>query len=196
TAGVPYAVCGMATDITDRKRIEEAVRENEERYRQLADAMPQIVWSARPDGVIDYYNQRWYDFTGFARGDETDRDWASILHPEDVLPCTQRWQAAVRTGEAYQSEYRFRDRKTGSYRWHLGRALPVRDGAGRIVRWFGTCTDIDDQKRAEEALREADRRKNEFLALLGHELRNPLAPMRNALQILHSRDADSPVTEN
>src|SRR5439155_1016537 len=110
--------------------------------------------------------------------------WPRLLHPDDLRPTLDRWAHAVRTGEPYEVEYRFKDRATGGYRWHLGRALPVRDAAGRTERWFGTCTDIHDHKCAEEALREADRRKDEFLAMLAHELRNPLGPVRNAAQVL------------
>src|SRR5262249_45022191 len=118
--------------------------------------------------------------------------WKPILHPDDVDKCLDTWYGAVRSGQAYEIEYRFWDRRMGQYRWHLGRALPVRDAAGNVTRWFGTCTDIDDQKRAEEALREADRRKDEFLAMLAHELRNPMAPIRNAAQVIRLLGASDP----
>jgi signal transduction histidine kinase len=103
------------------------------------------------------------------------------------------WHGAVRSGQPFQIEHRFWDKKSSTYRWHLGRALPVRDAEGNIVRWFGTCTDVDDLRRAQEALQDADRRKDEFLAMLAHELRNPLAPIRNALHIMHMRGVDSAV---
>jgi PAS domain S-box-containing protein len=179
-------------DITYRKEVEKALRQSEARFRQLADAMPQIVWAARPDGYLDYYNRRWYEFTGFPEGQEGVESWRPILHPDDIQPWFDRWYGAVRSGEPYEIEHRFRDHQTGDYRWFLGRALPVRDEAGHIVRWYGTCTDIDDQKRAQEALQEADRRKDEFLAMLAHELRNPLAPIRNALHIMGMHQLDDP----
>ena len=175
--GVRPFVTAYLRDITEPKRAETALRESEERFRQLADAMPQIVWTARPDGYVDYYNQRWYEYTGFPEGQGGDESWEPILHPDDVECCQERWYGAVRSGQAYQIEYRFRDKETGSYRWFLGRALPVRDHAGHIVRWFGTCTDIDDQKRAVAALAEATQAKDQFLALLSHELRTPLTPI-------------------
>ncbi|MEJ7639177.1 MAG: PAS domain-containing protein, partial [Singulisphaera sp.] len=103
------------------------------------------------------------------RGRGGDDSWQPILHPDDVQRCHDRWYEAVRTGLPYDNEYRFRDCRTGEYRWHLGRALPVRDESSRIVKWYGTSTDIDDRKRAEEALVEADRHKDEFLATLAHE---------------------------
>jgi PAS domain S-box-containing protein len=186
---------GMAIDITDHKRAEEALRRSEAQFRQLADALPQIVWTARPDGFIDYYNERWYEFTGFPRGEYGEASWKPILHPDDAERCVETYFGCIRSGQLYQIEYRFKDRSTGGYRWFLGRAYPVRDEEGRIVRWFGTCTDIDDTKRAEEALKEADRRKDEFLATLAHELRNPLAPIRYGLQLLRLPAHSGPMLE-
>jgi PAS domain S-box-containing protein len=143
----------LTREITRRKMAELELRDSEQRFRQLADAMPQIVWAARPDGVLDYFNRRWYEYTGFPVGQEGDESWKPILHPDDVQRCVDAWYEAVRSGQPYQIEYRFKDRAAGGYRWHLGRALPVRDGARRIVRWFGTCTDIDAQRRGGEAMR-------------------------------------------
>jgi PAS domain S-box-containing protein len=177
----------FSEEITERRRAEEQLRQSEARFRQLANAMPQIVWAARPDGYIDYYNERWYEYTGFSRGEYGQPSWEPILHPDDVQRCVDTYFACIKAEQPYQIEYRFKDRKTGGYRWFLGRAVPVRDEQGRIVRWFGTCTDIDDTKCAEEALKEADRRKDEFLAMLAHELRNPLAPIRNALHVVQMR---------
>jgi PAS domain S-box-containing protein len=165
----------IARDITARKQAEEALRRSEAQFRELADAMPQIVWAARPDGSIDYYNERWYEFTGFPRSEGGQPSWEPILHPDDFQRCRDAYFGCIKTEKPYQIEYRFKDRKTDGYRWFLARAVPVRDEQGRIVRWFGTSTDINDTKRAEEALREADHRKDEFLAMLAHELRNPLA---------------------
>jgi PAS domain S-box-containing protein len=141
-----------AVNSREARAAEAASRHSEERFRRLADALPQIVWMARPDGTFDYFNERWYEFTGFPRGQTGDDSWKPILHPDDVRPCVERWYRSVRSGEDYQIQYRFKDRRAGGYRWFLGRAVPVRDERGRIVRWFGTCTDIDDQKRGEEKL--------------------------------------------
>ena len=150
-----YRFIGTILDITERKQAEDARNRSEQRYRFLADAMPQIVWTARPNGYLDYYNWRWYEFTGFVEGEGGDNSWKPILHPDDVELCLNLWYEAVRTGEPYKIECRFFDRKTGSYRWHLGRALPMKNQDGEIVQWVGTCTDIDDQKRAVEALSRA-----------------------------------------
>jgi PAS domain S-box-containing protein len=140
-------------DLTGIRAAEQAVRESEARFRQLADSMPQIVWAARPDGFVDYYNERWYEFTGFPREQYGDESWTPILHPDDVARCVDTYRGCIRTGHPYQIEHRFRDRRAGGFRWFLGRAIPVRDERGRIVRWFGTCTDIDDTKRTEETTR-------------------------------------------
>src|SRR6516225_5743277 len=157
--------------------------------------MPQIVWAARPDGYLDYYNERWYEYTGFPRGEYGEPSWEPILHPDDVQRSVDTYFGCIQAVTPYRIEYRFKDRRTGGYRWFLGRAVPVRDEQGRIVRWFGTCTDIDDTKRAEEALKEAERRKDEFLAVLAHELRNPLAPVRNALQVIRLGSHDAVLIE-
>jgi PAS domain S-box-containing protein len=182
-------------DITERKKAEETLRESERRFRELADAMPQIVWTARPDGLVDYCNERGYEFTGRPEGENRDEGWKPVLHPDDARRSGDRWNESVKTGEPFQIEYRFWDRSRGEYRWFLGRALAVRDESGRVVKWYGSATDIDDQKRAEEALREADRRKDEFIAMLAHELRNPLAPILNALQVMKLAGEDARTAE-
>jgi PAS domain S-box-containing protein len=309
----------LEREMAERRSADETLRASEERFRLLADGMPQIVWAARTDGFLDYFNRRWYELTGAKEGEVGDASWLPVLHPDDRQRGSDAWYESVRTGEPFQAELRFRFPATGEYRWYLGRALPVRDAQGRVVRWQGTATDIDDQKRVqtdlhesrerlqaalaasetgtfrwdirtnalgwdesldrlfglppdeavrsldqflrlvhpedrdgviercarcaaegadfemdfrviwpdgtvrwladrgkthpaadghplymtgacvditerkrmEEALREADRRKDEFLATLAHELRNPLAPVRNAVQILELADSDA-----
>ncbi len=128
--------------------------ESEKSYRQLADSMPQIVWTARPDGFLDYYNERWFDYTGMTLEQTEGWGWEAILHPDDLQNCVKVWSEAVETGEKYKVEYRFRRASDNEYRWHFGQALPVRDADNKIVKWFGTCTDIHGQKRAEEELRQ------------------------------------------
>ena len=187
--------CGTAglvvvfRDVTRQRQAQQELRESERRYRALADSMPQIVWAARPDGCLDYFNRRWYEYTGFPEGQTGDESWKPILHPEDVQKSVDAWYASVRSGEPYQMEYRFKDRATGGYRWHLVRALPLRGDDGRIVRWFGACTDIDDHKRLEQGLREANAAKDQFLVMLAHELRNPLAPLLSSLYIFGQDEA-------
>ncbi len=136
----------------EQARIEEELRESERRYRFLADAMPQMVWTAHADGNLDYCNERWSEYTGQTFDEAKGWGWSQILHPDDLERCAQRWTQAYESGERYEIEYRFL-RADGEYRWQLGRADPMRDESGTILRWFGTCTDIDDQKRVEAELR-------------------------------------------
>ncbi|CAN5778547.1 hypothetical protein BH11GEM2_BH11GEM2_30400 [soil metagenome] len=126
---------------------------DEAHYRTLAEAIPQIVWTANPDGWLDFYNQRWFDYTGLTLEQTQGWGWEPVLHSDDLENCVNRWTHAFSTGEPYETEYRFKRAADGEYRWHLGRALPVRDAGGAIVKWFGTCTDIHDQKEAADVLR-------------------------------------------
>ena len=123
----------------------------EDTFRQMAEAMPQLVWTTRADGFHDYFNQRWYDYTGLVRDVSEGEGWRNPFHPDDLKVAVPRWQHSLQTGEPYDVEYRCR-RHDGVWRWFIGRALPVRDEHGRIIKWFGTCTDIDDQKRAADTL--------------------------------------------
>ncbi|MCC2669200.1 MAG: hypothetical protein K0Q72_1671, partial [Armatimonadetes bacterium] len=148
-------VGGMAWDITDRKRAEQALQESEERFRQLADAMPQIVWAARPDGFHKYFNSQWYAYTGLSRSRAHGHGWDAALHPEDRTLTRQKWRHSLATGEPYEIECRFR-RHDGEYRWFLVRALPQPAANGAVARWFGTCTDIHDFKNAEVLLRDKE----------------------------------------
>jgi len=155
-------------DITERRRQEISLRESEAQVRALADAVPQLVWAAKPNGWTDYYNRRWYDYLGAEGSEILERDWPMLLHPDDRNRVLERWRAALRSGEAYDDEYRIR-RHDGSYRWFLDRALPVRGEDGRVLRWFGTCTDIDEQKQTEDArqllIRELNHRVKNLLAV-------------------------------
>lgn len=143
----------IARDITERKRAEAALVKSAEEFRQLADSMPQIVWTAGPDGVVNYFNRRWYEFTGLAKSAPTEMEWQPVLHPEDLSNCARRWEESVRTGNSFQVECRLRN-SAGEYRWHLARALPVRNAVGGVVRWYGSATDIHEQRLTAEALRE------------------------------------------
>ena len=126
-----------------------AAVDSDARFRTLADTMPQMVWSTLPDGYHDYYNARWYEFTGVPAGSTDGEAWNDVFHPDDQARAWDVWRHSLTTGDLYQIEYRLRH-FDGTYRWVLGRALPIRDGEGRITRWFGTCTDIHEQKLAME----------------------------------------------
>jgi PAS domain S-box-containing protein len=146
------AVVAFCSDISERQRTNLALRASERRYRELADSMPLVVWTARPDGQVDYYNRRWFDYTGLTIEQSLGQGWQLAMHPDDLQYSAQRWEEAVGTGQPYAIEYRWKDGE-GHYRWHLGRALPVREAAGQIAYWVGTGTDIEEQKQAEEQQR-------------------------------------------
>jgi len=154
-----------STDRTGRERDEQ-----ESRFRILADTMPQMVWSTRPDGFHDYYNARWYEFTGVPNGSTDGEGWNGMFHPEDQDRAWSIWRHSLETGEPYEIEYRLRD-ANGHYRWTLGRALPIRNDKGAITRWFGTCTDIHDQKmmqaQREVIAHELSHRIKNIFAVIG-----------------------------
>jgi PAS domain S-box-containing protein len=142
---------GTSTDIHDRKQAESALAVSEQRFRDIADSIDQMIWSTRPDGHHDYFNRRWYEFTGAAEGSTDGETWVGMFHPEDQPRAQALWSRSLETGEPYHVEYRLR-RHDGQWRWVLGRALAVRNDAGRITRWYGTCTDIHEQKMVEARL--------------------------------------------
>ena len=187
-------VGGQIGTFIDRKRSEQKLRDTEKRFRFLAETIPSFVWIAAPDGAITYANQRWFDYSGLTP-EQTARNWPELaLHPDDRERCINKWTEALREGKEYEIEVRNR-RHDGAYRWFITRAVPRRDAAGQILSWFGITTDIHNQKELQEQLRHADRRKDEFLAILAHELRNPLAPLRNALQIMRISGQDGEIQE-
>jgi PAS domain S-box-containing protein len=166
----------LPTEKNDELRAEllaarNALQISDARFKVLADAMPQMVWSTLPDGFHDYYNARWYDFTGMPIGSTDGDGWNGMFHPEDQPKAWELWSHSLRTGDPYEIEYRLRDRH-GQYRWTIGRALPIRDADGQITRWVGTCTDIHDSKiqseRTELLTRELSHRiKNIFAVISG-----------------------------
>jgi PAS domain S-box-containing protein len=175
-----------------RARAARVIEASERRYRVVADAMPQLVWTADPDGVIDYYSARSRTYRGIEVG-----TWQPMVHPDDLVPTVAAWERALRDHTAYAFEHRLQ-MADGHYRWHLSRAEPVRlAGTDDRVRWIGTATDVHELRETqerlriqEEQLRDVDRRKDEFIAILAHELRNPLAPLRTGLDVLRlSHDA-------
>jgi|GEM_PF-2190617 len=149
-AGNPARFIGTVLDITEKKKAELLLQENESRFELLADTMPQMIWVARKDGEITYFNRQWTDYTGLTVED-ANRSWERVVHKDDIANTRHHWERSLASGEPLEVETRLLG-KDGNYRWFLTRALAVREDDGEIYRWFGTSTDIHDQKRAEESL--------------------------------------------
>ncbi len=188
--GVIIGASKIARDITGSKRIHAALLSSEASFRQLADSMPQIVWTARPDGHLDYYNQRWYEFTGFSRDAVENANWQSILHPGDIQRCREAWNASVESGQPFSIEYRCFDSHEHRWRWFMGRALAIRDSNGKIVKWFGSSTDIDEQKRVQDDLRRANQDLEQFAFSASHDLQEPLRSVKIYSELLANRYGD------
>jgi PAS domain S-box-containing protein len=203
-SGKAVRIIGTNIDTTIRKQESEELRQSQLIYRNLADQMPQLFWITQPDGYHEYYNQRWYDYTGTTFDQTRGSGWANLLHPDDVERSIKIWNESLATGKNYDIEYRLLKATDGEYRWHLGRAFPLRDENGQIIKWFGSCTDIHDQKLVEEErtqlldreriarnqAEKANRIKDEFLAVLSHELRSPLNPILGWAKLLKTRKFD------
>lgn len=172
----------FVTDLTTIKQSEAALRDSQNRFRILSESMPQMVWTALASGQVDYVNRTLTEYSGKTTDELKGWGWIDLLHNDDRQSYIDAWRAALDTGQPLQVEHRLLKRD-GEYRWHLTRALPMYDADGHIALWVGTNTDIHDQKRVEAELKDEHQRKDQFLALLAHELRNPLAPLGNAVQI-------------
>jgi len=169
---------GTNTDITQQ-------REAEQRFRDLADAMPQLVWTANPNGEVDYYNQRHTDLEGIKKLGKK-YTWAPVLHPDDLALTLKAWRKAVETKSIYQIEHRVKT-KQGDYKWYLSRGIPVKDEQGAVLKWYGTATDINDQKETENQLRTSQQQKDQFIGIASHELKTPVTSLKAYAQILKKR---------
>jgi PAS domain S-box-containing protein len=188
--GKAQRMAGFALDITARKEAESALRESEQRFRNLADHAPVMIWVTGPRGETTYRSRRWYEFTGQAPRDALAHGWLDAVHPEDRARANEAFDEASRTHTWIRLEYRLR-RSDGEYRWIVDSASPRFADNGEFLGFVGSLIDITDRKNAEEALKRqaedleaADRRKDEFLAMLSHELRNPLAPISTAVELM------------
>ncbi len=165
-------------------QMQEVIKLSEKSFRQLADLMPQMVWTAAPDGAIDYFNKQWFEYTGLENtGDSLS--WASLLHADDAEQWHKTSNDAVKTGNPYHMEFRFTDRKhPGNYRWFLCRCLPVKDNEANITRWIGTCTDINDAKSIQEKLQQTEQLRADFIKMVSHELKTPVTSIKGYVQLL------------
>lgn len=187
------AVTGIfveGADVTERVLASRALAESETRFRTLADNIPVLCWMADRSGAISWYNGRWYEYTGSTPEQMQGWGWQSVHDPRILPEVLERWRASIANGTAFEMVFPLKS-ASGEFRPFLTRIVPFLDAQGSIARWFGIHADITQQLAAESVLREADRRKDEFLATLAHELRNPLAPVRNAARILRTPLADT-----
>jgi PAS domain S-box-containing protein len=201
--GLVQQVASRCWESIERARVTQNLRESEHQFRELANSIPNLAFMAKPDGWMYWYNDQWYAYTGTTPAQMEGWGWERV-HDPGVLPeVKERWQHSINAGVPFEMVFPLR-RADGQFRRFLTRVNPVRDSRGQIVRWFGTNTDVEDERRATEAnavarnqineLREtaeaANRAKDEFLAMLGHELRNPLSPILTALQLMKLRGSE------
>ena len=181
---------GTNTDITGQLEQQTALRESEERFRQMSEAVPGVVWTTDPGGAVDYLNSQWYRYTGQTEERALSSGWLDAIHPGDLERCRKQWSEAFGTGVEFETELRLR-RHDGCYRWFLRRGRPLRHSSGVIVKWVGTCTEIHDQKATEEALRRSNEDLQQFAYVASHDLQEPLRSVVSFSQLLAQRHRDS-----
>jgi PAS domain S-box-containing protein len=189
--GTASGIVAHGVDVTESVRARRAIEESEARYRFLANAIPVQVWTATPQGALDYVSDRAAEYFGKTPEEVIGEQWLSVLHPDDVDRTLARWRESLQSGRPYETEFRLFNARTRQYHWHLSRAAAQRDEQGEILRWVGTNTDIEERKQVEAELRrltdeatEADRAKSAFLASMSHELRTPLNAIGGYAQLI------------
>jgi PAS domain S-box-containing protein len=178
-AGKVDGILVHAVDVTELVRARQRVEESEKRFRTLADNMSQLAWMADETGYIFWYNQRWYDFTGTTLDEMRGWGWQKAHHPDHVARVVEKISACFRSGELWEDTFPLRD-KDGEYRWFLSRAIPIRDESGKVTRWFGTNTDVTEQRRLEQ-------QKDDFISIASHELKTPVTSVKAYAQLLAQR---------
>jgi two-component system, chemotaxis family, CheB/CheR fusion protein len=196
-----YRMVGSMMDITTLKKTEEELRKSNnelttvlQEFQFVTDNMPQLVWVTKADGYHDYFNQRWYEYTGQSYEQAKNKGWAMVLHPDDFQRTLEKWQESLHTGKHYEIEYRFR-RFDGEFRWFLGRALPLRGSEGNILKWFGTCTDIHDLKVAREELIKINNDLDNFIYTASHDLKAPITNLEGLSNMLKKFDTKPEMTQ-
>lgn len=177
---------GTVRDIDEQYHMQQSLLERERERDALLENVPHMVWIADQHGNIVFNNSRWYEYTGLCPG----QHWKVVTHPEDLDKASALWDLSLRTGEKLVAEKRIRRESDGEYRWHLIHGVPIRNASDTIIRWYGSMTDIEDQKRAIVALSQANQRISRFLATLSHELRNPISGILTACELIGHHNLD------
>ncbi|MBB6271247.1 PAS domain S-box-containing protein [Pedobacter cryoconitis] len=175
-SGETESILVVATDLTEQVEARKIIEENFLQFRQLADSIAQMVWVTDESGTHEYLNKRWYDFTGSNFDHTKNEGWDDLVHPDDVARAAEKWIHSLNTGDPFEIEYRLK-KHTGEYVWVLGRAAPFYNAEGKIAKWFGTCTDIHDQKLLQE-------QKDDFISIASHELKTPITTLKVSLQLM------------
>lgn len=184
--GKPRRMVGTNLDITGRKLAQLALQRSEAELRTLTESIPDMVWTANPDGSVDYFNRRWLEFTGLTEEQLRTQGWEPLVHPDDLPACRTRWAECVASGRDYEIQARIRV-KDGTWRWFVGRALPLRNNFGEVIKWFGTNSDIHDQKRANETLERSNEDLRQYAYAASHDLQEPLRMIISYSQLLAGR---------
>lgn len=194
TAELSKAQDELEARVQERESALRSLRESENQLQGLADAMPQLAWMADAGGSVSWFNNRWYEYTGQSAEETLDLGWRSLIDPEDLARLTMRAREMTESKASWEETIRIR-RRDGQMRWHLSIFVPMHEDGKRGTRWFATHTDVTERMRLEDELRLADRRKDEFVATLAHELRNPLAAIRNCLLVIKEAKNELAMTE-
>jgi PAS domain S-box-containing protein len=180
-----YSLVEKAIKLKEQEQTIEKIKE----INFLSDSIPQIIWTAKPDGKVDYWNQHWYSYTGLNFEQTKGWGWELVLHKDDLQNCTNVWTKSIETGESYEIEYRLKRASDNTYRWHLGRAEPMRDSEGKIVKWYGSCTDIDGYKRMLDLERKLSQFED-FNRMVAHNLRGPAGNIDTLLSLLPNEGSE------